>query len=136
MPLSRKLFALVCTVGAAGLAGCMKASPDSPPPTATTMPMPDTNMKSPGPTTMAVPSAAAAAQPTAAAPAAKDMTHSITKDQPYFTAMPGPGVAPAGTLKAGSKVLVIVPQVPYSQAITDTGISVYTATDGLQPLGK
>jgi hypothetical protein len=136
MPLSRKLFALVCTVGAAGLAGCMHASPDSPPPVPTTMPMPETNMKTPGPTTMAVPSAAAAAQPPAAAPAAKDMTHSITKDQPYFTAMPGAGVAPAGMLKAGSKVLVIVPDASFSQVVTDMGISAYTSTDGLKPLGK
>jgi hypothetical protein len=64
------------------------------------------------------------------------MTHSLEKDQPYFTTEPGPSAAPAGTLPAGSKVLVTVPGVPYSQVVTDKGINAYTATDGLKPLGK
>jgi hypothetical protein len=131
MRTSTKLLALVCSIGAAGVAGCMKASTETPP-TATTMP--DMNMKMSGPTTMPAPSAAT--MPAVAAPAAKDMTHSISKDQPYFTAMPGPGVAPAGTLKAGSKVLVIIPGADYSQVVTDVGISAYTPTAGLTPLGK
>ena len=70
-------------------------------------------------------------------PAAKDLTHALTKDEPYFTSEPTtPSAAPAGTLKAGSKVLVVIPGAMYSQVITDTGMSAYTLTDGLQPLGK
>jgi hypothetical protein len=127
MPLSRKLFALVCTVGAAGLVGCMHATPESTPAAPTTMP-------TTAPTTMEA--APVVMTPLPGAPAAKDMTHSITADQPYFTSAPGAGVAPAGTLKAGSKVLVMVPDVPYSQVVTDMGIHAWTATEGLKPLGK
>ena len=129
MQLSRLSLILVCA--AAGVAcatvGCHTAS--SEPPSATTMPAPETNMKAAGPATMPVPSAAA--------PAAKDMTHVLTKDEPYFTAEPSSATAtPAGTLKAGSKVLVIIPGAPYSQVVTDAGVSAYTMTDGLKPLGK
>lgn len=132
MPLSRKLFALLGTVGAVGLAGCMHGSTDSTPTTMpTTMPMPETNMRSPGPTTMAVP-------PAVAVPATvtKTMTHTLTKDQPYFTSMPAAGAAPAGIFKAGSKVLVLFPGADYSQVETDMGVTYYTPTDGLQPIGK
>jgi hypothetical protein len=96
------------------------------------MPMPETNMKTPGPTTMAVPEVT----PPPGAPAAKDLTHSITKDQPYYSSMPAAGATPAGTLKAGSKVLVLIPGADYSQVITDMGVTAYTSTDGLKPLGK
>ncbi|HEX4794671.1 MAG TPA: hypothetical protein VH370_12800 [Humisphaera sp.] len=70
-------------------------------------------------------------------PAAKDLTHTLAKDEPYFTSEPsGPGAAPAGMLKSGTKVLMVIPGAMYSQVITDTGMSAYTMTDGLQPLGK
>jgi len=39
-------------------------------------------------------------------------------------------------LKEGAKVLVIVPGAQYSQVVTDKGISAYTPTDGLKPIGK
>jgi hypothetical protein len=70
------------------------------------------------------------------APAEKDLTHVLTKDEPYFADMPAAGATPAGTLKEGSKVLVLIPGADYSQVTTDKGVSAYTATDGLKPLGK
>jgi hypothetical protein len=70
------------------------------------------------------------------APAEKDLTHVLTKDEPYFSDAPTPGATPAGTLKEGSKVLVLIPGADYSQVTTDKGVSAYTATDGLKPLGK
>jgi hypothetical protein len=69
-------------------------------------------------------------------PADKDLTHVLTKDEPYFSDMPSAGATPAGTLKEGSKVLVLIPGTDYSQVTTDKGVSAYTATDGLKPLGK
>jgi len=98
------------------------------------MPVPETNMKSPGPATMPV--APANPPPVAAAPAAKDMTHVLAKDEPYFTTEPTASASPAGMLKEGAKVLVIVPGAQYSQVVTDKGISAYTPTDGLKPIGK
>jgi len=131
MRFSTKKLLLVCGVGSLSLVGCKSPDTSSP----TTMPTPETNMKMPGPTTMSV--ASANPVPAAAAPAAKDMTHSLEKDQPYFTTEPTSAAAtPAGTLPTGSKVLVIIPGAPYSQVVTDKGISAYTATDGLKPLGR
>jgi len=91
-------------------------------------------MRSPGPTTMSVP--AAVPQPAAAAPAAKDMTHTLAKAQPYFTSEPTASTPAAGELKEGAKVLVIIPGATYSQVVTEKGISAYTPTDGLKPIGK
>jgi len=119
-----KLICL-CLAGTLGMAGCHNPSSSTP----TTMPAPEANMKSGGPATMPVPSAAAA-------PAAKDMTHVLTKDEPYFTNDPGVSSTPAGSLKEGTKVLMVVPGAQYSQVITDTGLHVYTITDGLKPIGK
>jgi hypothetical protein len=130
MRFATKKALLLCGVAALGVAGCKSTNSSSP----TTMPAPETNMKMPGSTTMPV--AAANPPPVAAAPAAKDMTHVLEKDQPYFTTEPGPSATPAGTLAMGSKVLVMAPGAPYSQVVTDKGLSAYTATDGLKPLGK
>ena len=125
MRLPKASSILICAVAGNALLGCHAASPEGP--TATSMPAPDV-------TTMP---ASPATQPTAAMPAAKDMTHVLTKDEPYYTVDPAAGSAtPAGTLKAGSKVLVIIPGAPYSQVVTDMGVSAYTMTEGLKPLGK
>jgi len=121
---------VACGMAALGAVGCKSTNSS----TATTMPAPEANMKMPGPTTMSV--AAANPPPVAAAPAAKDMTHVLEKDEPYYTTEPTASATPAGTLATGSKVLVIVPGAPYSQVVTDKGISAYTVTDGLKPLGK
>jgi hypothetical protein len=134
MRFSTKMLLVVCGVGSFAMVGCKGTAASPSAPEATTMPMPETNMRSPGPTTMSV--APAAPQPMAAAPAAKDMTHSVEKDQPYFTTEPTASATPAGTLMAGAKVLVIIPGAPYSQVLTEKGINAYTATDGLKPLGK
>ena len=124
MRVTMKKLMVVFGMGALGAMGC-KSMTSTP---ATTMPAPTTmaaTMTMTPPTTMP-----------AAAPAAKDMTHVLEKEQPYFTSEPGPSATPAGMLAMGSKVLVIIPGAPYSQVMTDKGISAYTATDGLKPLGK
>lgn len=74
--------------------------------------------------------------PAAVAVKATDLTHTLSKDEPFFTSMPGPGDKPAGMLKAGSKALLLVPMTQYSKVMTDTGATVYTATEGLEPIGK
>ena len=84
----------------------------------------------------APPPMAAPAAPTVTPPAAKDLTHVLTKDEPFFASEPAAGAPPAGTLKAGSKVLMVIPGAMYSQVITDTGMSAYTLTDGLKPWGS
>src|SRR5579871_1958537 len=112
MRFSKKL-AVVC-LGGLSVVGC-KSMSSSP----TTMPAPEANMKMPGPTTMSV--APANPMPVAAPPAAKDMTHVLEKDQPYYTMEPTASTPAAGTLSAGSKVLVMNPGVPYSQVVTDKG---------------
>jgi len=127
MKFTTNLLIVACGLGSLSVAGCKSMSSSAP--EATTMPAP-----SPGSTTMSA--APAMPQPVTIAPPAKDMTHVLEKDEPYFTSEPGPSATPAGTLKAGSKVLVIIPGAPYSQVMTDTGVSAYTVTDGLKPLGK
>ena len=142
MTLSKYVLGMVTAGGMlAGAAGCHggggSASSSSPAATQpTTMPIPETNMRNTGPQTMPVAPASAPATPSAAAPAEKDMTHVLAKDEPYFTDSPGPSATPAGTLAAGSKVLVMVPGAEYTQVVTDKGVSAYTPTDGLKPIGK
>jgi hypothetical protein len=94
-----------------------------------------------GPTAMASPTTAPAAvgpaAPTVPPPAATALTHVLTQDEPYFASEPAaPGAPSSGTLKAGVKVLLVIPGAQYSQVISDTGISAFTLTDGLKPLGK
>ncbi|HWE00931.1 MAG TPA: hypothetical protein VG326_00875 [Tepidisphaeraceae bacterium] len=124
-------------LGLFAVGGCHKAG-DSPTVEPTTMTAPPTNGMPAGPTTMAVPPAnqTEVALPAAKPPAAKDLTHVLTKDEPYYLNEPGANPTAVGTLKAGSKVLVLIPGSPYSQVLTDTGISAYIMTDGLKPLGK
>ena len=82
------------------------------------------------------PSVAAAASVMPKGPAATDMTHVIAKDEPYYASMPSAGDKPAGTLKAGTKALLVVPGAMYSKVTTDAGTTVYTMTDGLEPIAK
>ena len=119
--------------------GCHKSgetAPDSPGPT--TMTVPETNGPAVGPSTMPVPSAkqTEVVLPATTPPAAKDLTHALTKDEPFYLNEPGASPQPVGILKAGSKVLVLIPGATYSQVITDKGVSAYVPTDGLSPLGK
>ena len=128
MRVTMKKVMVVFGMAALGVVGCKSMNTS-----ATTMPS-----TMPAPTTMAAPMTMTppTTMPAAAAPATKDMTHVLEKEQPYFTSEPGPSATPAGMLAMGSKVLVIIPGAQYSQVMTDKGISAYTATDGLKPLGK
>ena len=81
--------------------------------------------------------------PTTPAPAAaeaaiaeKDMTHVVSKDESYFGSMPMAGKKPDGTLKAGTKVVVLMPRGGYSQVMTADGKRVYTTTAALKPVGS
>ena len=51
----------------------------------------------------------------------KDMTHTLSADSPYFTSMPKKDTPPAGTFKAGTKVLVMIPGAPYSKVTAQNG---------------
>ena len=77
---------------------------------------------------------------TPAAPATtvpdKDMTHVLTKDEPYYALSPAQAKAPDGTLKAGTKVVVLMPRGSYSQVMTGDGKRVYTSTAALKPVGS
>ena len=125
--------ALTLTLAAAAVTGCASKSEspssDASPGTMTTTGTTDT------PTTMAptTPAPAAAAE---AAIAEKDMTHVVSKDESYFGSMPAAGKKPDGTLKAGTKVVVLMPRGGYSQVMTADGKRVYTTTAALKPVGS
>ena len=57
-------------------------------------------------------------------------THVISKDQPYFKSFPVEGAKPSGTLKAGTKVLLLIPG-SMAQVQTTEGKTVYTPIDGV-----
>ena len=57
-------------------------------------------------------------------------THVLSKDQPYFKSMPGEGAKPSGTLKAGTKMLLLIPG-SMAQVQTTSGQTVYTPIDGI-----
>jgi PAB1-binding protein PBP1 len=66
----------------------------------------------------------------------KDLTHVLSKDEPYYASSPAQGKPADGTLKAGTKVLVMMPRGSYSQVVTADGKKVYTSTSGLKPVGN
>lgn len=119
------------SLGSLALAGLLAggcAQPSAPP---------ATQPSAAAPMTPAAPMAMTGPAPTMVTPpAAKDLTHVLTMDEPYFASEPADGAVPSGTLKSGAKVLVLIPGAKYTQVVTDTGISAYTVTDGLKPLGK
>ena len=127
------VFALV--IGAA-VAGC-KSDPSEEPTAAKSETMTETVASTPPPAPTAKPTATAST-PAVAAPALadKDMTHVLAKDESYYTGMPAAGKAPAGKLKAGTKVIVVMPRGSYSQVMTADGKSVYTSTAALKPVGS
>lgn len=118
-------LALLAGIAAGGCSSTTATPAASTQPAATAAPAPTPTPPAKGP-------AAAMVTP----PAAKDLTHVLTKDEPYYASEPTPGMPMSGTLKAGSKVLLLIPGTTYSQVISDTGISAYMETDGLKPLGK
>jgi hypothetical protein len=66
----------------------------------------------------------------------KDLTHVLSQDEPYYASSPAQGRPADGTLKAGTKVLVMMPRGSYSQVVTADGKRVYTSTAGLKPIGS
>jgi hypothetical protein len=66
----------------------------------------------------------------------KDMTHVLASDEPYYAMSPAQGKPADGTLKAGTKVLVVMPRGSHSQVMTADGKRVYTNTAGLKAVGK
>ena len=88
----------------------------------------------PAPTT---PPADSASAPVAApALTDKDMTHVVAKEEAYYTTMPAAGKPASGKLKAGTKVVVLMPRGGYSQVMTADGKRVYTSTAALKPVGS
>lgn len=79
-----------------------------------------------------------ATAPAVAAPALKeaDYTHTLTMDAPYFASMPMGTAAPAGTMKSGTKVLVMTPGLKYSKVMSEGGVTAYTPTAALRATGK
>jgi hypothetical protein len=67
-------------------------------------------------------------------PPAASMTHVLTKDEPFYESMPGAGAKSLGELKTGTKVLLMVPGSKYSEVLTEDGATVYTVTDGIDPI--
>jgi hypothetical protein len=67
-------------------------------------------------------------------PAASSMTHMLTKDEPYYSSMPGTDAKSLGMVKSGTKCLVMIPGDTYSKVLTEDGATVYIGTDGLEPI--
>jgi len=84
---------------------------------------------------LAAPAAAVAVTTTTPVPE-KDLTHVLSRDEPYYASSPAQGRPADGTLKAGTKVLVMMPRGSYSQVVTADGKRVYTSTAGLTPIGS
>ena len=95
----------------------------------------DTASSTMKPVTPPAASATVAASPAAAVPE-KDMTHVLAKDEAYYAGSPAQGRPPEGTLKSGTKVVVLMPRGSYSQVMTADGKRVFTSTAGLKPIGK
>jgi hypothetical protein len=108
--------------------GCGSSTTPSTTPSATVTTPPS------GSNETAPPATGPATAPAAAMPGA---THVLTADEPYYTTDPGTagqGMAPAGMLKAGTPVLVMVPGKTYCKIISNQGTSCYTLTSGLKPI--
>ena len=135
MKIASKSTFVALMIGAA-VAGC-KSDSSSEPAASKSGTMTETvaTTTPPAPTTKPT---ATASTPAVAAPALadKDMTHVLAKDESYYAGMPAAGKAPAGKLKAGTKVIVVMPRGSYSQVMTADGKSVYTSTAALKPVGS
>jgi hypothetical protein len=130
------------------LAGCQTSPSPSAPATPTTVPVaqsPVTPPASPPPSPAQPappPTPQIAVQGTQPPPVAstlpplKDMTHSFTKDTPYFASKPAKGAAPDGTFKAGTKVIVLIPGAPYCKVLSQDGVTAYASIDDLEPLSN
>ena len=67
-------------------------------------------------------------------PPTASLTHMMTKDEPYFDSQPGTDAKSLGTLSKGTKLLLLVPGMPYSKVLTEDGATVYVMTDGIDPI--
>jgi hypothetical protein len=63
------------------------------------------------------------------------MTHVLTKDEAYYATSPAQARSPDGTLKAGTKVVLLMPRGSYSQVMTADGKRAYVSTASLKPVG-
>ena len=118
--------------------GCAKDKGDTEPATMKTTPSTSTTPMA-SPTTRPAAGVATTSTPTAAAATPvpeKDMTHVLTKDEAFYGASPAQAKKPDGTLKAGTKVVVLMPRGSYSQVMTADGKRVYTSTAALKPVGS
>ena len=130
-----KTSAAVALLSGAVLAGCESNKSETAKALPSDMKAPATQ---PAVTTM---TPAKSATPASPAPAVtpvpeKDLTHVVSTDSPYYASSPAQGRPADGTLKAGTKVLVMMPRGPYSQVVTADGRRVYTTTAGLKPVGQ
>jgi hypothetical protein len=133
-----KMTKLAATALLTGVAcvGCAKDEKKDPEPAMkTTTSTPTMASPTTKPAATATAKATTPAAPTMAVPD-KDMTHVLTKDEPYYALSPAQAKAPDGTLKAGTKVVVLMPRGSYSQVMTGDGKRVYTSTAALKPVGS
>lgn len=63
----------------------------------------------------------------------KAMTHVVTKDVPFY-ASPRATSSPLGTIKGGSKVLLVIPGADFAQVETADGATGYVMTDAVESL--
>lgn len=125
----KALTLAACVTVGAMFAGCKSDSappPQTPPPAVTPATQP--SMVAPNQGKMPEPPV------TLEKPAASSMTHVLSKDEPYYPSMPGADAKAIGTLKSGTKCLVMVPGDPDSKVLTEDGATVYVPTDGLEPI--
>jgi hypothetical protein len=127
-------------------AGCQNDSSATTKTTTATMSSPATRPTASMTPTTTMKKASAPAPAPAVAPAVavtgmtpvpeKDLTHVVSEDSPYYASSPAQGKPADGTLKAGTKVLVMMPRGAFSQVVTADGKRVYTTTSGLKPIGS
>jgi len=67
-------------------------------------------------------------------PPTASLTHMMTKDEPYFDSQPGTDAKSLGSLSKGTKLLLLVPGMPYSKVLTEDGATVYVMTEGIDPI--
>lgn len=129
-------FAAVAVLTGVVCGGCAKSGKEA---ESSTM-KPTGTMTSPAtqPLSAATTSTPTTSTPTASATAVpdKDMTHVLTKEEAYYTTSPAQARKPDGTLKAGTKVVVLMPRGSYSQVMTADGKRIYTSTAALKPVGS
>jgi hypothetical protein len=71
--------------------------------------------------------------PVMAGVADKECSHVIMLDTPVYSGPPSQGMPPVGVVKAGTKVLSMVPGAQYTQCQIAGGKTVYIKTTMLQP---